>query len=198
MTAVPSEQEPRSQDREQAGSTSIADPGIDLDVRLRVGLVEDAVQLAEVFVAAWRQSYRGVVAESILRGLDENEIAGWLRTLLRQGVWTTNVAEARSHELLGFCRYGVDPDDADNGHIFSLYVLPAASGRGIGGQLLAQALRDLDRRHLGPVTLWVFERNETARRFYTGFNFRPDGGRRIEAEYGAQEVRLSRAAGTAP
>jgi len=164
------------------------------DVRLRAGRPEDAARLAVVFVAAWRHSYDGVVSKALLGALDENEIAAWLRTLIGGGDSTTTVAESADSELHGFCRHGVDPDDAGRGHVFSLYVAPTASGRGIGTCLLAHALEDLERNRLDPVTLWVFAKNTAARRFYAAFGFLADGARRVEPKYGAEEVRLCRGA----
>jgi hypothetical protein len=43
------------------------------------------------------------------------------------------------------------------------------------------------------VTLWVFEENLVAQSLYASFDFVPDGARRVEPEYGAQEIRLRRA-----
>ncbi len=160
------------------------------DVRLRSGQAQDAALLARVFVSAWRHSYHGVVSEDRLDELDENEIASWLETLIRDGGSTMTVAESEGNELLGFCRHGRDPDDARMGHVFSLYVRPSSSGRGLGSRLLAHALEDLARRQLVPVTIWVFEKNAPARRLYAGFGFLPDGARRVEPEYGAEEIRL--------
>ncbi len=162
------------------------------EVRLRAGRPQDAAALATVFVSAWRHSYHGIVSEEKLESLDENEVAAWLATLIGSGDSTTTVAESTNHELLGFCRHGTDPDEAGRGHVFSLYVAPSASGRGIGSRLLALALGDLERRHLDPVTIWVFEQNAPARRLYAGFGFSPDGTRRVEPEYGAEEMRLCR------
>jgi ribosomal protein S18 acetylase RimI-like enzyme len=102
------------------------------------------------------------------------------------------VAEADDGQVLGFCRLGEDPDNAGCGHIFSLYVAPSASRRGLGHRLLAGALGDLERRLPGDVTLWVFEENAPARGLYSGFGFSPDGRRRVDPEYGAEEIRLRR------
>jgi len=165
-----------------------------LDVELRVGRPDDAPRLAAVFVSAWRGAYRGVVAEETLNRLDEDEIAAWLETLVGSSDSTTLVAETDERDLLGFCRFGPDPDDSRFGHIFSLYVSAPSSGRGIGHRLLAGALEDLSRRGLDPVTLWVFEENTPARRFYATFGFCPDGARRVEPEYDAEEIRLRREA----
>ncbi len=166
--------------------------------RLRAGRPEDAAALAAVFVSAWRGSYGGVVSEARLRGLDEGDIAAWLRALLASACSTTTVAESPDGEVLGFCRYGEDPGDPRRGHVFSLYVAPSASGRGLGRRLLATALEDLAGRRLDPVSIWVFERNEPARRLYDTFGFSPDGGRLVEPEYGADEIRLRRSAEGSP
>ena len=115
----------------------------------------------------------------------------WLETLIGENSTTMTVAESKDHELLGFCRHGQDPGDARMGHVFSLYVRPSSSGHGVGSRLLAHAFEDLARRQLDPVTIWVFEKNAPARRLYSDFGFLPDGARRIEAEYGAEEIRLS-------
>ena len=162
------------------------------DVCLRAGQPGDAPGLAAVFVSSWRHAYPGVVAEEKLRALEEGAIAVWLETLIGAGDTSTTVAQSADRELLGFCRHGRDPDDRARGHVFSLYVTPAASGRGLGSRLLAHALDDLSRRDLDPVTIWVFEQNTPARRLYEGFGFSPDGARRVEPEYGAEEIRLRR------
>ena len=177
---------------------SVLVPPVALDVRLRAGVPEDAAGLAAVFVSAWRDSYPGIVADAILEALDEREIADWLRTLIAADGSTMTVAEAGSHELVGFCRHGGDPDDGRRGHVYSLYVAPGAGGRGLGRRLLAHALDDLQQRRLDPVTLWVFERNEPALRLYASFGFAPDGGRRVKPEYGADEIRLRRVGKSAP
>jgi ribosomal protein S18 acetylase RimI-like enzyme len=58
--------------------------------------------------------------------------------------------------------------------------------------LLDHDLRLLSERGLATVTLWVFEENKPARRLYESFGFKPDGARRVEPEYGAQEIRMRR------
>ncbi|MCU1489012.1 MAG: GntR family transcriptional regulator [Acidimicrobiaceae bacterium] len=164
--------------------------------QLRAGTPEDAGGLAAVFVAAWRQAYPGIVPDAVLDGLDEEEIADWLRTLVASPGATTTVAESASGVLVGFARYGEDPEDHRRGHLFSLYVSPGAASRGVGRLLLTEALQDFRERRLEPVTLWVFEANERAKRLYQAFGFVEDGARRTEPEYGSEEVRLCRSART--
>ena len=56
------------------------------------------------------------------------------------------------------------PDGA--GEMESLYLQPAAIGRGLGRALHQHAIDDLVARGFGPLVLWAFAGNEPARRFY--------------------------------
>jgi len=57
--------------------------------------------------------------------------------------------------------------------------------------LIDHDLQLLSERGLSTVTLWVFEQNHAAQNLYASFGFVPDGARRVEPEYGAQEIRLA-------
>jgi ribosomal protein S18 acetylase RimI-like enzyme len=159
---------------------------------LRLGTTADAAGLARLFVSSWRAGYVGIVDGAVLDGLDEEDIADWLGTLTSSNGPTTWLAESASGAILAFSRHGQDPEDSRLGHIYSLYVAPEASGRGIAKALLGHDLRLLSERGLSTVTLWVFEENRAARNLYAAFGFAPDGARRVEPQYGAQEIRLRR------
>lgn len=45
---------------------------------------------------------------------------------------------------------------------------------------------------LDEATLWVFEANAAARRFYARLGWQPDGTVRVEPQYGEVELRLVR------
>jgi CubicO group peptidase (beta-lactamase class C family) len=160
---------------------------------LRPGSAGDAEGLAEVFIAAWREGYPGIVDDEILESLDHDTIAGWLAAEVAASA-TTVVAEAADRRVVGFIRFGEDPEGSLNGYVHSLYVHPRAGGRGVGRRLLAHALAALEAAGYPAVRLWVFEANERARRFYAAAGFVPDGARQVEPEWRAQEIRLTRAA----
>jgi ribosomal protein S18 acetylase RimI-like enzyme len=160
---------------------------------LRTAVAVDASALASVFVSSWRAGYPGVVDDAVIAALDEKEVAGWLLPMA-SAEHQTVLAEAPDGSVLGWVRFGNDPDDAAKGHIHSLYVRPSAGGRGVGRRLLEHGVDLCGSHGARAVTLWVFEQNVRARRLYTAAGFAPDGGRRVEAEYGAQEVHLTRPA----
>ncbi len=158
--------------------------------RVRLALPSDAPALASVFIEAWKGSYRGIVADSVIDALDFDDTTKWLGELIASKSTQTLVAELTPGHVVGFTRFGMEPDNPGNGHIFALYVAPSATGHGIGRLLIEKALAVLDPLSIRPITLWVFEDNARARKIYSHAGFVPDGGRRVEDTFGTQEVRL--------
>jgi len=151
----------------------------------------DAASVARVFVHAWRGAYRGIVEDTIIDGLDESEVTSWMHELLSSRAASTVVATI-GDEIVGFARFGEDPDDPERGHLYALYVQPAFGGQGVGRALLAHVLATLDPTSSRSVTLWVFEANERAQRLYRSFGFELDGEQRVEDEWRALEVHMRR------
>lgn len=83
------------------------------------------------------------------------------------------VAEVDGH-LVGFIGAHLV---ADEGHITTLCVHPAARRRRVGERLLVDVLREATRRGIRRVTLEVRESNQAARRLYEKYGFRPVGRR---------------------
>jgi GntR family transcriptional regulator len=159
---------------------------------LRAASPADAASLAEVFVAAWRTGYAGIVDNAVLDALDEPDIADWLCDLVASSNQVTVLAEDPPGSVAGFVRFGADPGDSRVGHVYALYTHPRAARKGIGRRLLQHALDQIAPEGRRPVSLWVFEANERARRLYASAGFVPDGARRVEPQYGAHEIRLLR------
>ncbi|KQV66234.1 GNAT family N-acetyltransferase [Rhizobium sp. Root1220] len=95
--------------------------------------------------------------------------------------WRTQLLPRRTilgaildHRLVGVIAYGEN-------EIEQLYVLPDFQAKGIGTLLLQRAQEDMDE-----ITLWTFQRNATARRFYERHGFvaqkETDGARNEERE----------------
>jgi len=150
---------------------------------------DDVPALAGIFVRCWRDAYRGVVAEEILDRLDPADEAQRWGDL----VATQRVLVARDgNQPVGMVRIGADEADASRGHVFSLYVDPAASGGGVGRALLGCAHEELAAAGFRRATLWVFAANERALRFYRAAGWSPTGRTRVEPEWRALELELAR------
>jgi ribosomal protein S18 acetylase RimI-like enzyme len=157
-------------------------------VTLERARAADAPALAEIFLRCWRTSYRGVVADDIVDALEPESLRHWWAALIGGG----DVVVARVEgAAVGMIRFGADPDDPSRGHVFSLYVDPAAAGGGVGRTLLEEAVRELAARGFRSATLWVFAANERALRFYRAAGWEPTGGTRVEPEWRAPELQLA-------
>jgi N-acetylmuramic acid 6-phosphate etherase len=158
---------------------------------LRAATLQDAPAIARVFEACWREAYPGVVPQPVIERVAGEGLPLWTRLLQPEGGHWRVVVWGQPGEVSGVIRFGRDPDQPETGHVFSLYVDPSTSGRGIGAALIRHAQEWFVENGLSRATLWVFEANARARGFYAAQRWRPDGQTRIEAEFETPEVRLS-------
>jgi ribosomal protein S18 acetylase RimI-like enzyme len=168
--------------------------------RIRRATPDDLAQVAAVFLACWRDSYRDVLPARLLERYDEAGAAAlWSGPITDpRDDETVLVAEIAGRGVLGVTRFGPDPDSPELGHVFSLYVSPAAQGLGLGGQLLRAATVSLVELGHSAATLWVFAANERSIGFYAHEGWLPDGGHRVEPAYDEPELRLRRALRSRP
>ena len=78
---------------------------------------------------------------------------------------------------MGFVFLGRTTDDDEgnaSGQIPLLYLVPTAWRLGIGRALIQRALQEAQDRGLEEISLWVFEGNDRARRFYEAVGFSLD------------------------
>jgi len=128
----------------------------------------DALALARVHVAAWRETYPGMLPQPFLdRMSPEIYAARWTPRLL-QGDEITLAAEGRDG-LVGYAsgdtmpRRGPASADAE---ITTLYVLRRAQGEGLGRALMRGLARTLAAKGAGSLVIWVLRDNLRARGFY--------------------------------
>ena len=130
----------------------------------------DAAAVSRVFVRARDEmSYLPRIA-------DEHRplLGGWF--IDRDEIWV-----AEQGEIVGF--FGLNGDELSH-----IYVDPGRQGRGIGTEMLERAKALRPQR----LELWVFQKNEGARRFYERHGFRlaelTDGSGNMENEPDARYV----------
>jgi ribosomal protein S18 acetylase RimI-like enzyme len=166
-------------------------------VLLRGAAADDLDAVAALFLACWRQSYRGVLPEAVVELYDEVRARDlWQRSFAGLAAGREIVvAELPDHTIAGVATVGEDPDRPRSGHVYSLYVHPHAQGQGVGARLLSAAVERLEACGFAEASLWVFEANVRGRAFYERLGWHPDGATRVEPEYGEPECRLTRSLG---
>jgi GNAT superfamily N-acetyltransferase len=120
-------------------------------ITLRRASPADAPAIAEVFLTSFHATYDFPLAHT------DDEVRGWVRDDLvaTQETWVAVDDALAGSPVVGMLV--VAP-----GHLEQLYVAPDRLGGGIGRQLVELAR---DRSPTG-LSLWTFQVNERARRFY--------------------------------
>jgi ribosomal protein S18 acetylase RimI-like enzyme len=157
---------------------------------LRAAGPQDGALLAAILVRTWRERYPGLVSPDVLAGLDEQGFADWFARVLSPPTRHHATVARVDGADAGFIHTGPDEEDPARGHVYSFYVAPPFSGRGVGRALLAHAVGELVADGYRAITLWVFKDNAPAVRLYTRAGFRADGAERVEDAFGVLEQRL--------
>jgi ribosomal protein S18 acetylase RimI-like enzyme len=128
----------------------------------------DAEALAHVHVAAWRDTYRGLLPDAYLARMSEEAFARrFAHALLKPGPDDVTLAVADRWGLSGYAQGGPSrrgaPGEAE---VATLYLLRAAQGQGLGRRLLAATARALAARGARSLVISVLRDNFGARGFY--------------------------------
>jgi GNAT superfamily N-acetyltransferase len=122
-------------------------------ITLRRATADDAAAVAEVFLGSFHATYAFPLAHT------DDEVRGWIRDVL---IPTSEVWVADDDGAV-VALMAVGPGELDQ-----LYVAPDRLGEGIGRRLVDLAKE----RSPAGLSLWTFQVNERARRFYERNGFR--------------------------
>lgn len=134
---------------------------------IRAATAADAAAIAEVHIASWRSSYRGIVDDAFLDAFDPGKRTAQWRQRLADPALGTVVVE-RDAAIAGFSFAGPDRGGRPEvkGEVYALYLREDVKGQGLGRALFERSLAWLGERGLLPVRVWVFAANVRARAFY--------------------------------
>ncbi|WP_406720896.1 GNAT family N-acetyltransferase [Thioclava litoralis] len=146
----------------------------DADIRFHEAAPQDAPEIAALHIAAWHDTYRGILPQDMLDSLDHGQRTDlWTRVIaVKAGQAEGAVVLARhGARLLGFVSYGPQRESdlrgkGYAGEIEALYLDRSVQGRGLGRRLLQMAAEGLMRANIAAAALWVLEANQSACGFY--------------------------------
>ncbi|WP_176953767.1 GNAT family N-acetyltransferase [Streptomyces indicus] len=142
---------------------------------LRRAETADAAALAEV----WLRSYAAALP-GVRRAHTDDEVRAWFRHVVVPGLETW-LAETDDGQVAGLLVL-------DGAELEQLYLAPEHRGRGLGDRFVELAKS----RHPGGLSLWTFQVNTPAQRFYARHGFveleRTDGSHNEERE---PDIRMS-------
>ena len=138
-------------------------------VHFRAAALADSETIASLHVGSWRSAYRGILPDEYLDGPIEKERSGfWRSRFLSPGAERRHVLVAETEGVaVGFACVLLDADPVWGALLDNLHVLPKLRRSGIGRKLFHGVARWVLSAEPGwAMHLWVFEANESARRFY--------------------------------
>lgn len=163
-------------------------------MELRKATAADAVAIADVHIASWRNVYKGVLKDETLEGLDAEVLTKeWVDGIERPEspdirIWVLS----DNGSIVGYSRTGPNRDsdigDASVAEVYGFYTHPNAWGSGAGSLMMDGVLNDFRERGFQSSTLWVVDENPRARRFYEKKGWRHEPGP-VNTCFGAPEVR---------
>jgi L-amino acid N-acyltransferase YncA len=128
----------------------------------------DAAGIAVVQAASWRSSYRGILPDAVLDGMDARaaRVAQRRRSLGSTGM--TLVAYDITHgDIVGYCAAGPSRRFGPAfGELYEIYLVDRAKRFGLGRELFAGFADWCEASGVRSMVVWVLEANRHARRFY--------------------------------
>ncbi|MBL8773485.1 MAG: GNAT family N-acetyltransferase [Phenylobacterium sp.] len=154
----------------------------------------DAEALARVHVAAWRETYKGLLPDAYLARMSEAAHARrFAHALTRPGPDEVTLAAADRWGLAGYAQGGPSRRRVEGeAEVATLYLLRAAQNQGLGRRLLRQTARALAAKGARSLVISVLRDNFAARGFYEHLGGEaepareepgPGGGRYWEVAY---------------
>lgn len=181
------------------------------EISLRRATVADAEAIAQVRIESWRVTYRGMIPDSYLDGMQLADSVQHWRSILevlpeKADRLCVFVAESEG-QLIGFASGMLLPETklGMQAELSAIYLRPAWQGCGIGRRMLQKVARTLQSLGAESLLVWVISANLAARKFYAemgaallleqGFNW--DGMDLMEAGYGWRDLSVLLASGQA-
>ena len=136
---------------------------------VRLARLDDAPAIAEVHVASWRTTYKGIFSDTLLDSLsvDKRE-QSWRETLaLPEPNSVTLVACNVDGGIVGFISGGAERTGrlGYEGELYAIYLLQLAQRQGLGTLLVQHFVCELRARGFGSMAVWVLAANPF-REFY--------------------------------
>ena len=156
------------------------------DTSVRAATEDDAARLAEIHVAAWRATYRGVMTDQYLDGLDVGRAASaWRRNIREPREGTMHLVVQCGNEVTGFAIVGpaVGGSAAGAGQLHAINVHPDWWAQRAGSVLFAAAEQQLIELGYERAVLWVAKSNDRAISFYNNRRWFQDGATLEDARF---------------
>lgn len=151
----------------------------------------DVHAIAEIHVNAWRAAYKHILSADYLASLSVEQRKVMWRKTVESGQPELLVARDNG-TVCGWVSFAACRDEdapSRQAEVWAIYVAPASWSKGVGRALWARVREILRDKGFMTCSLWVFQENEQAIRFYRSLGFSPDSLPPRHFELGGQQLR---------
>ncbi len=155
-------------------------------MRIRRMTESDLREVDALYVAAWKEGYKGLLPHDFLDGLTSKIVDRSPKSyFFDEGCFVILDSERIAAHV--HARPAAEEQMSGWGEIHTMYALPQFWGTGIAGELFDYAVNQLHKRGFDRIYLYVLECNERAARFYKKHGFTPTADT-LDCEVGGATV----------
>ena len=166
---------------------------------IRPAIAEDAREIAQVRVNAWRATYKGMIPDAYLAAMSVDQSAAlWQRVLGAASKKASVYVAANGAEVSGFAAGNLlpEPKHGLDAELTAIYLRVDCQRAGIGRRLVAAVAAAQRAQGATGLLTWVIAANKGARAFYERLGaellveqpFEWDGMALVEAGYGWRDL----------
>lgn len=152
-----------------------------LKFEIRGATIEDAEDIAKINIESWKTTYRGIVNDTFLDGLNyQNRLPGIQKGIQRPEVKIFVAIEKESNKKVGFSMYGPCREkniDADF-ELYAIYLYEEFQGFGAGKLLFDEGYKAFKEMNYNKMMVSVLAKNKPSCLFYEKM-----GGQAAEADH---------------
>jgi GNAT superfamily N-acetyltransferase len=138
-------------------------------IEIRRATVDDAPAIAQVRIDGWRTTYRGLIPDDYLDGMElQASIDLWNRVLGAQSTTANVFVATRDGEVVGFAAGNAlpDPKHGADAELTAVYLRRDMQRSGIGHRLVAAVVAAQRAHGARAMIVWTIAGNKGARAFY--------------------------------
>jgi GNAT superfamily N-acetyltransferase len=139
------------------------------DIEIRPATLADAPAIAQVRIDGWRTTYRGLIPDDYLDGMElQASIDLWNRVLGAQSTTASVFVATRDGEVIGFAAGNAlkEPKHGADVELTAVYLRRDVQRGGIGHRLVAAVVAAQRAHGAHAMIVWTIAGNKGARAFY--------------------------------
>ena len=138
-------------------------------IEIRPATAADARAIAQVRIDTWRTTYRGLIPDAYLDGMElDASIALWDRVLGAESSTAVVFVATRDGEIVGFSAGNAlkEPKHGADAELTAVYLRRDAQRGGVGHRLVGAVVDAMRARGATAMIVWTIAGNKGARAFY--------------------------------